>query len=117
MPLSCYCDGDFEEFYEPPEDLSVFVGTRRKRCSSCLKLISIGADVAKFSRWRPPNGYVEERIYGDDGEVPLAPLYHCEECAGLYFALHDLGFVCITLDENMRDLVAEYSREYMGRRK
>lgn len=113
MPLSCSCDydgdGDYAWSYSPPKDYSVFGGKRRKRCSSCNALIDIGAICAKFARNRLPISDVEERIYGEDGEIDLADMTLCEECADMYFSLSALGFKCVAPDENMRDLCREYA--------
>ena len=45
---------------------------------------------------------------GDDGEIPRANHYHCEECAGLFFSLEDLGY-CGQPYEDQRELVREYA--------
>jgi len=115
MPLTCYCETDYEDydwFYIAPSDFSQFSGTRRKRCSSCNELINIGEDVAAFSCYRPPRTFVEERIYGEGGEVPIADKYLCESCAGIYFSLRELGFECVAPDENMRELAKEHRDTY-----
>jgi len=59
----------------------------------------------RFERFRSPNNDIEERIHGD--EVPLADWYMCEECGGLFFNFVELGF-CISLGDNMFDLLEEY---------
>jgi hypothetical protein len=61
-----------------------------------------------FARWRYPTHEVEERIYGDGGEVPLATWFMCEDCTGLYWALSELGF-CFDIEDDMRKLVKEYN--------
>ncbi len=112
MSLSCSCDYEpdspEEIVYLMPYDFSVLETSRRKRCTSCNELIDIGADCAVIPRFRGALDDIEARIYGDDHTVPLAPHYMCEECAGLAFALAELGF-CASLYENQRRLVAEYN--------
>lgn len=111
MPLSCSCDysGDAEWWWYRPDDYSTFPQRRAARCRSCKALIRAGDICTIFLRERIPNGYLEERIYGD--EVPLAPWYHCETCADLYFSLDELGF-CVRPDEDMLELVKEYHKEF-----
>ena len=81
--------------------------SRRKRCWSCNDLIDIGAPALKFLRWKIPETQVECWIYGEDGEIKLAPKYHCEECADQFFNLDALGF-CSSATENQFDLLEEY---------
>lgn len=115
MPLSCSCDFDYEPgswFCEHPADYSTLETAKRRRCSSCGDLIDIGATVAKFPRWRVPETFVEVNIFGEDGQIPLAPSYFCERCADLFFSLAELGFECITPTENMVEMVKEYAETY-----
>lgn len=115
MPLSCSCDygDDFSWMYSPPNDYSTLATKRRKRCSSCNKLIDIGAVCAKFIRSRAPISDVEVSIYGEDGEIDLADMHLCEECADMWFSLYELGFQCVAPDEDMRDLCRQYAEEFM----
>lgn len=113
MSLSCDCDIDWSP--EPgdlswcdPGDFTKLKTKKRRRCKSCKSLINVGSDVAKFERYRTPSHVIDIVIYGEDGEIPLAPHYLCDECAGLYFSLKDLGY-CMHYADNMRDLVAEYA--------
>ena len=55
---------------------------------------------------------IELSIYGEDGEIPLAPFYFCEICADLYFSLFELGFECLGPGEDMREMVKEYAVVY-----
>ena len=113
MPLSCSCDFDPYEYgawsYATPDDYQALDRRRAVRCSSCHALIKPGETSIQFIRWRSVVSDIEARIYGDDGEVPLGPMFHCEVCADLYFSLSELGFECIAPDENMRELVTEYA--------
>ena len=114
MSLSCSCDsdGDYAWFYSTPNDYTTLQTKRRRRCKSCNELIAIGSICTKFEIHRPPQSEVEERIYcGDD--VPLAPMFHCEECADMFFNLNELGFKCISPDEDVRQLVKEYQAVYL----
>lgn len=113
MPLSCLCDDEYAWFYDMPDGYHNLDTSRRKRCASCNTLIEIGAITALFSLWRYPNDDIEARIYGDDGEISLANLYHCEVCADLFFSLYELGFDCISPNENMKLLVREYQNKYL----
>ncbi len=110
MSLSCDCsyDIDFDWYYGDASDYHELDTTTRKRCKSCNDLIDIKALCISFERWRPPRGDIEIRIYGEDGEVPLATHYMCEECADLYFSLLELGY-CVPINEPMKDLVAEHN--------
>ena len=113
MPLSCSCDfdpcADGAWFYDSPDDYQPLDRPRAVRCSSCKALIKPGDTTIQFTRWRGVTSDIEARIYGDDGEIPLGPMFHCEVCADLYFSLSELGFECIAPDENMRELVQEYA--------
>ena len=106
MPLSCFCDFDpcADGAYYQPLDRR-----RAVRCASCKALIKPGDPAIQFIRWRGVTSDSEARIYGDDGEIPLGPMFHCEVCADLYFSLTELGFECVAPDENMRELVQEYA--------
>ena len=113
MPLSCSCyfdpydDGVWN--FHAPDDYQPLARRRAVRCASCKALIKPGDTTIQFTRWRGVASDIEARIYGDDGEVPLGPLFHCEVCADLYFSLSELGFECVAPDENMRELVQEYA--------
>ena len=51
---------------------------------------------------------IEERIYGDEKE--LASWYLCGDCGERYLNLQALGY-CISLDDNMQELLEEYWSE------
>lgn len=111
MPLSCSCPDadDADEWWFSPDDYSILNTKRGRRCKSCGELIPVGSIVAKFERERLPISDIEERIYYGWGEdVPMAPWYHCERCADLYFSLEELGF-CVAPYEKMLELVKEYA--------
>lgn len=118
MPLTCYCDfdGDYSWWYENPDDYEevpkpnrIYPPVKRHKCSSCNKLIAYGSLGARFQRWRNPVSDVEREIYQDDwGEVELADMWLCEECADLWFSFNELGFECVSPEENMLELAKEY---------
>lgn len=119
MSLSCSCDWDpdpGEWWYEIPDDYSVLDTKRRQRCAAtgCGCLIDVGATVAKFRRRKVPETDVEVRIYGEDGEIPLADWYLCEECADLWFSLYELGFECVGPND-VRNDAKEYAENYGGK--
>ena len=111
MSLSCSCDDGGEWWYYGPKDYITMPVARRKRCVSCRELIGVGAVATRFDRGREPCSWVEESIHGSDGVVDLPPKFMCERCSDLYFSLTDLGF-CITLGDEMRELVREYAEVY-----
>ncbi len=107
--LSCSCEYDDPDYYfVPPVDYSTLQTSRRKRCWSCNDLIDVGALVLEFGRHRPPRSDIEERIYGECGEIYLADKFHCEKCGDIYFNLSDAGFECLDPGESMRQAMKEY---------
>ena len=116
MPLTCSCDWEPEpgdHCWEHPEDYETLRTKRRQRCCSCAALIAPGDLVARTRRWRVPDTDIECAIYGEDGEIPLADKFLCEECADLFFSLLELGF-CVYAGENQKDLVKEYAEMQAG---
>lgn len=73
MSLSCSCgdyDGDdIAWWYNTPDDYTTLQTKMRKRCCSCNELIDLGDTVLKFNRWRNPKTEIEEKIYGEGGEI------------------------------------------------
>jgi hypothetical protein len=113
MSLSCTCgewDGD-GWYYVPSTDYTTLQTTKRHRCCSCETLIELDAIVTSFQRFRGVQDPIEERIYGEDGEVRISTWYMCETCSDLYFSLDALGF-CINLGDSMHGLVEEYHDTY-----
>ena len=107
--LSCSCDfGDYDEWYDIPQDFSTFNLARRKRCWSCKELIDKKSQCVKFNKYRRTKSYIEERIYGD--EKQLADWYLCECCGEKYLNLQALGY-CILLGSDLQELLAEYWQE------
>jgi len=113
MSLTCGCDFDYYPdpgsiVYYNPSDYSTLTTKRRQRCCSCKTLIDIGATVAETTRYKVPDGDVEERIYGEDGEIPRASLYLCETCADLYFSLDAIGY-CIDPTSSQHKQLEEHT--------
>ncbi len=111
MPLSCSCDNDESDwYYTEPKDYRTYpVAARRKKCSSCGERIKGGAVCTEFERYRFYKTDVENKIFGDDGEIWLASMWLCEECSDLYFSFADLGYDCVGPWENMVELAKEYA--------
>lgn len=115
MPLTCGCDyepspGDI--CWYPPQDYSTLPGTRKKRCASCETPITPGDIVTTFIRFKVPDSEIEDRIYGEEGEIPRASHFHCEKCADMWFSLQELGFNCLNPDENMYNVTDDYAELY-----
>ncbi len=110
MGLTCECSTDGDWYYTDVEDI-ILKTNKRKRCTSCNTLIELNTIAVKFYCYRNPITEVEEKIYGEDGEIEIASQYMCESCGDLYWSLDELGF-CINLNENMKDLVEEYAELY-----
>lgn len=109
MELSCSCDfDDFEDWFEMRDSdftpMPQF--SRRKRCTSCKKLINTGDLMLSFEHKRCAKTHVEERIFGD--EVPLAHIYFCESCGEIYLNLESAG-LCFPMGD-MREALQAYWR-------
>ena len=108
MSLSCSCgddDGCAWYFYIP-SDFSKLETKRSRKCCSCGTKIKPSDDCVEFDRYKGAESEVEERIYGDCGEIPLASWYMCESCGGVYLSATELG-MCFDLDGNIKDQVRE----------
>ncbi len=115
MPLSCSCshDDDAPWYYLDPKDYRTYpVAARRKKCSSCRNQIKGGAVCTEFKRYRYPVTDVENKIFGEDGEIWRASMWLCEECSDLYFSFVELGYECVAPWENMRELAEEYAEAH-----
>lgn len=113
MGLSCGCDGSLSEYswmHEGPSDFHPFNAggefKRRKRCASCGKLLNFGEECVRFNRIRAPKSEIEERIFGD--EIPIPAVFQCEDCAGIFVNLWELGYNCISPDTPVQELLADY---------
>jgi predicted RNA-binding Zn-ribbon protein involved in translation (DUF1610 family) len=103
-------DGDYGWWYDIPDDYSVLATKRARRCS-CGKPLKVGDKVMAHHCYRPANGDVEERIYGD--EVPLATRYLCEECGDQAMNLRELGY-CVSPTDKVMNLLREYVQMTKG---
>ena len=114
MSLSCACP-DWEGdgwYYFGPDDYTCLDTKRSRKCCSCGERIAVGELCGKFLReCNPEEDSIAQRIHGD--EMSLAPWWMCERCTDLYFSLEELGF-CITLSDDMRQLVREYAEMNKG---
>lgn len=112
MSLSCSCDYEPEPgatwSWWPDEFTEMPARKRRARCAdkSCRRILNPGDVVGEFREIKVPESDVEVAIYGEDGGVPRASEYLCEDCAGLFFSLTDLGF-CLDQAE-VREALWEY---------
>lgn len=110
--LSCSCDDydDADWFHDGGSEVAPLKTRRWRKCHSCEALIRPGDDAKEFVRWRHA-GYdtIEERIYGEGGEVPMPSRWLCDRCAGLYESLDSLGF-CDLLGQNLVDVAREYGQ-------
>ncbi len=111
MSLACECDMDCDWYYTAPKDFTELTTSKRQRCCSCRNLIDVGAISLTFESWRNPRDEIEKRIYGEDGEVPMANKYMCESCGDIYFNLTALDF-CVNLGDSMKYLMIEYKYNY-----
>lgn len=114
MSLSCDCDfdggADVAYWWSSSFDFITLQTKRSRKCKSCGCFIKPGAEVVEFTRWRNPKDDVETRIWGEDGEISLASWFMCETCGGLAMAVQDTG-MCFSIDENVKDQIAEYRAE------
>lgn len=112
MSLMCECEYDDwpepgqMQWFSPAEYLPLSTKKARK-CCSCSERIAVGDTCCEVSRSKVPGNEIECRIYGEDGEIPMASKYLCEQCADLYFSLEEVGY-CVTPMEDQRKLVAEH---------
>lgn len=113
MSLMCSCDNDEWEpgmvIWFDPSDYAPLTTKRDRKCCSCGSRIAVSDECSEVKRGKVPEHEIEVRIYGEDDEtVPLASKWLCETCAGLAFALDDLGY-CAQPWEDQRELVKEYA--------
>lgn len=114
--LSCECR-DWDDAqpgdtgWEPDADYSKYPAGRRTRCHSCDARIAPADTVVRVVRTKIPKTDVEIKLYGEDGEIPRAPKWLCEQCADIMFSLDELGF-CVAGFEDMNQLLADYRADY-----
>lgn len=111
MPISCHYDDYTDEpgpFYDMDCDtpyINAPVLQRRKRCVSCKEFIKPGSLCTKHPRWTFPRTEVELFIFGEDGEIPLAPDWLCEECSDLFFSFLEKGFAVFPCEDQRDNLI------------
>jgi len=124
LSLSCSCEYDHEfgpgewmYWFQDSTDFIPLGTSKRKRCCSCGKLIDIDGICIKYPRYRYPYSDVESRIkHGcdldnslcDEPNIRIADHYHCEQCAEIFLNLTDVGFYCLSPEENMESSLKEY---------
>lgn len=118
MSLVCGC-GDLDYDWDPdpgqwwylgnplPDGYSTYPFKRGRKCISCSHPIKSGQLAVEHPRVKCPGSEVEERIYGEDGEIPIAPHWMCENCGDIYFSLLEIGY-CVWPQDNMNKLLAEH---------
>lgn len=114
MGLTCGCWDDIEpgmKMAYGPDKYAPLTAYRRQRCMSCKELIDVGSIAAKVTRYKVPESGIEIKIYGYDGEIPIAPKWLCERCADLYFSLEELGY-CVNPHDDMRELAKDYAEAH-----
>ena len=105
MSLSCTCDFDMDEgdrIFYPPADYNRYDRHNSRLCQSCGETRIHRGGVVNMFRVTVADHYSEAR--GEWIERELAPVYHCEACADIYWSLQALGFECVHGGENMRQL-------------
>lgn len=111
MSLTCgYNELELEPgriYYYYPEDFTKLEGKRRRRCTSCKRLINIGSFVFPIRWFKVPDDEIEINIYGEDGEIPRANTYLCEACGEIHLNLLDLGYH-VDYDDDMRQALKDY---------
>ena len=110
MTISCavdYTENEASWYYSYHDGLSIYQGERGKRCCSCKSVIHKGDTHLKFPRWRYPRTKIEDKIYGEDGEITLAPWAMCSTCAPAFVKLDGMNVSIILGEDNVQDLLAE----------
>ena len=117
MGISCECNADYEaEWWWEVHHAPTILDTKRSRkCISCGEKLQPDSAVYKVFRWRNPKTEIEERIFGEGGEVYMADWHLCLSCAAIYHALQRVK-VCVNLGEdNLHDYLAEFNTCYAPR--
>ena len=105
MGLSCYCDGDYDWFYEVESEERIAMTDFK--CYGCGKHYPLGTTVRRVRTY-------EMTEDGEEIEDDFRRL--CESCGDLYDSFTELGF-CLSADQNfIEDARQEYAAEY-GRTK
>ena len=97
-------------WFDSPDFVS-YARDRARRCANCGTRVAPGDLVVEIERYKVPEHDIECKIYGDDGRVPMATRYLCEECGGLHYSLQDLGF-CNVHYSDITTAMQEYREIY-----
>lgn len=116
MSLSCGCDTDWypdpgDTYWYGPRDATPLATKRSRRCTSCRGKITPGTLAYEIPRVKVPEGDIEERIWGEDGEIPRASAYMCETCGDIALSLEELGF-CLNPWDDQREQLKEYHSDF-----
>jgi len=74
----------------------------------------VGELCCEVKRYKVPDLDMEVRIYGEDGEIPRASHWMCEECTDIALSLEAVGF-CPKTWLDQRALLKEYVEVYVKR--
>lgn len=110
MPLLCECDYCPEPGDTIMEDITDYITlstARSRKCYSCGVKIAVGDLCSEVPRFKIPSSDIELKIYGEEGEIRIAPKHMCERCSDIYNSLTELGF-CGQPWEDQRELLKEY---------
>jgi len=113
MSIFCACNCSDEcAWYYYHNDPEPVQRNRATRCISCKTKIKPGDMAAHFFRFRHPKTEIEEKIFGEGGEIPMATWFMCQDCYTIFKAFDKLD-VCIDLgNDNVHDCLAEFNRDY-----
>jgi hypothetical protein len=122
--MGLFCDSGFDSdgfdwWWQWDRSDAVPLATKRSRkCCSCGEKIKVGEPAVTINRLRNPVTEVEERIYGEDGEVYMADWHLCDKCNDLALSLDELGF-CFELGngESLQRQIDDYRREEQASRR
>lgn len=110
MSITCSCDYDSENaawYYIRSNDLHPLATKRGRSCRSCGERINPGDMCNEITRWRQPRTDMEDRIYGEGGEIGLASWYFCPHCASLASIIDEQG-ACFDIGENIERQLIEH---------
>lgn len=114
MSISCAVDCEEAAWYYIVQDLPLRLTSKRgKRCMSCKEIIKPGKSFFMIKRWREPRTDIEDKIYGEGGEVPLAPWHFCADCGPIYHALEKYNVAINIQDDDLRALLKEFNEIYV----
>ena len=110
MSISCGCDYDggdeFAWYYHinAPKPLET---KRSRKCCSCSERIHPGKQSSEVVRWRNPRDEIEEKIYGNGGEISVSSWYLCPHCSGLAEIIQNQG-ACFDIGYDIESQLIEF---------